>query len=334
MPSAEPLVVARARAFKAALLQRETAQMAEMARRWRLVEVALESEIERLALFAAAEKEAGRTLTREMLLTMDRYQSLLAQSRSELLRYIVWAEGEIGGEQLRLARLGLEQAAELVGLQTGAGLTGLFDRLPVAAVEEMVGMAGDGSPLRTLLSQAWPDAVEGLTNELVTGIAIGRNPRTIARLMTEKGLAQGLNRVMVIARTEQLRAYRQASQMQYRSSPVVTSYRRLSAHDDRVCIGCLVMDGQEVDLATEFEEHPQGRCAMVPVVSGGAPVTWQSGEEWLSAQSQATQESILGPQRYELWSEGRVAFRRMATLRTNETWGNAWTPTPIQDLTR
>ena len=329
----EPLVVTRAREFKAALLARETAQMADMARHWRAVEVALQAQIESLAQFAAGEVAAGRVLTQGTLLTMDRYQSLLIQTNAEIGRYGAWAEQLIVSEQAKLAALGLAQASELIALQADvAGISASFSRLPIDAVEQMAGLAGDGTPLNRLLAEAWPDAVEGLTRELVTGIALGRNPRIIAQRMVDNGLSTGLQRSMTIARTEQLRAYRQATQMQYRESRVVTAYKRLSAHDDRVCIGCLVMDGQIVSLEVDFEEHPQGRCALIPVLSGTNNVTWQSGEAWLREQSADTQGEILGPQRLELWKEGRVKWGDMATVREDAVWGNAIVPTPVRDL--
>ncbi len=329
----EPLVVTRAREFKAALLRRENAQMADMTRHWRAVEVALQAQIESLAQFVAGEVAAGRVLTQETLLTMDRYQSLLTQTNAEIGRYGAWAEKLIISEQGKLAALGLSEAAELIALQADvAGLSASFSRLPVAAVEQMAGLVGDGTPLHNLLAQAWPDAVEGLTNELLTGIALGRNPRVIAKRMTENGLSVGLQRSMVLARTEQLRAYRQASQAQYKESRVVKSYKRMSAHDGSVCLGCLVLDGQEFALEVEFEEHPAGRCALLPILTGANRVTWESGETWLKAQSQDTQRQIMGDQRYELWKDGNVKFADMATKREDATWGNSWGPTPVRDL--
>lgn len=329
----EPVVVTRAREFKAALLRREEAQMAEMVRRWRGVEVALQAQIENMAQFAATEAAAGRALTQQALLTMDRYQSLLRQTNAEIGRYGAWAERAITSEQASLAALGLTQATELVGISAEAAqIAGTFSRLPVQAVEQMVGLAGDGTPLGKLLAQAWPDAVAGLTEELVTGIALGRNPRVIAQRMIDNGLATGLQRAMTIARTEQLRAYRQASQAQYKASRVVTGYKRLAAHDDRVCLGCLVQDGQLYALEVEFEEHVQGRCTLLPVLAGANNVTWESGETWLNAQSQDTQRQILGPGRLELWKSGKVAFADMATVREDAVWGNSVVPTPVRDL--
>ena len=307
--------------------------MAEMVRRWRSVEVALQAQIENMAQFAATEAAAGRALTQQALLTMDRYQSLLRQTNAEIGRYGAWAERAITSEQASLAALGLTQATELVGISAEAAqIAGTFSRLPVQAVEQMVGLAGDGTPLGKLLAQAWPDAVAGLTDELVTGIALGRNPRVIAQRMIDNGLATGLQRAMTIARTEQLRAYRQASLMQYQASRVVKSYKRISAHDSRVCIGCLVMDGVEYALEVEFEAHPQCRCSLIPVLAGANNVTWQSGEDWLTAQSEKTQLAIMGPQRLALWKDGRVKWADMATVNENSTWGNSIVPTPVREL--
>src|SRR5690606_14899995 len=119
-----------------------------------------------------------------------------------------------------LARLGVAHAENAITVQ---GVTAGFNRLPVEAVELMAGLAGNGSPLRQLLAQSWPLAADGLTNELVTGMALGYNPRKVARLMAQ-GATGSLDRMMVIARTEQLRVYRTANVSSYRASGVVTSY--------------------------------------------------------------------------------------------------------------
>jgi SPP1 gp7 family putative phage head morphogenesis protein len=149
----------------------------------------------------------------------------------------------------------------------------------------------------------------------------------------QDGLAGGLDKALTIARTEQLRVYRAASQEQYRASGVVTGYRRLSAHDDRVCAGCLAADGEELSSDVDFEAHPNCRCTLVPICAGVEPPQWTAGGDWFEEQDEETQRNILGPGRYELWQNGGVSdFRQFATRVQNETWGGAVVPTPVGAL--
>ncbi|HOG48202.1 MAG TPA: hypothetical protein PLJ35_19390 [Anaerolineae bacterium] len=304
---AEPLVVQIMRRFKAQLLAREAQEMRAMAKAWRGVERALEAQLEALAKELAAEKAAGLEGSQWRLFEKERYQALLRQTRHEINKYIADAERAIADEQAELAALGVQHADAALA---ASGVHASFSRLPVEAVENMVAMTREGAPLHELLSRTWPDAVEGMTTALVRGTALGWNPRKTAREMRD-GLASGLNRVLCIARTEQLRAYREASRAEYAASGVVKGYRRLAAHDSRTCVACLLLDGQFSTLDTALDDHPNGRCAMVPVVDGMPDVTWQTGREWLEGQDAETQRAIMGPGRYDAWREGKVTLSEM-----------------------
>lgn len=326
----EPLVVRLAREWKAGLLAREQAQMREMAQRWLQVERALEAQIALLAREVAEAREAGRAVTPERLPRMERYQRLLVQVQREAGEYAAWAERLTTSEQRALARLGAEHAAQATAASAEGVIGAYFDRLPVAAVEAMAGLAGDGSPLARLFVEIAPEAAQGLTQALVRGVALGQHPSVVARAMAE-GASLGLTRALTIARTEQLRAYRTASLMQYEASGLVRAYKRLAARDGRTCAGCLAADGREYPLSVAFAAHPNCRCALVPVVRGVAEPTWQSASEWLAEQPRPVQEGILGRGRWEAYRDG-TPLSRMATTRENATWGAAIVPTPVGEL--
>ncbi len=325
---AEPLVVQVMRRFKAQLLAREAREVRAMAAAWRDVERALEKQLEALAKELAAEKAAGLEGSQWRLFEKERYQALLRQTRHEINKYIADAERAIADEQAELAALGVQHADAALA---ASGVHASFSRLPVEAVENMVAMTREGAPLHELLSRTWPDAVEGMTTALVRGTALGWNPRKTAREMRD-GLASGLNRVLCIARTEQLRAYREASRAEYAASGVVKGYRRLAAHDSRTCVACLLLDGQFSTLDTALDDHPNGRCAMVPVVDGMPDVTWQTGREWLEGQDAETQRAIMGPERWQAWREGRLELGDLVGTQQNDTWGGGVQVRPLKAL--
>lgn len=325
----DPEVVRVMQQFKRDLLRDERTQMRDMASRWLAVERRLLGQLNALALEMANAARDGATVTPEMLLNQVRYRELLVQLTNELERYTDYAERTITDRQGQLARLGVAHAHNAIEVQ---GVTAGFNRLPVEAVEYMVGLAGDGSPLRDLLVRSWPQAANGLTNELVTGVALGYNPRKVARLMAH-GMTGSLDRMMTIARTEQLRTYRTASLASYRASGVVEGYVRLSARDSRVCPGCLAADGEEYPLDVPFQSHPQCRCTLVPKVQG-FPLRFQTGAQWFEEQPVKVQQAILGPTRYDLWASGQVReFGEFASIRRNSTWGDAIVPATVRELT-
>ena len=333
-PSNDPEVVQVIRKHKAALLLRERAQMRGMAKAWLEIEAALEGHISALTLEIQAMIEAGQSVSQAKILRLQRYRSLLAQTRVEISKYVEYASDLITSGQAELTQLAIQHAAEAIQVSyQAAGLVGAsFDVLPVSAVEAMVGLAGDGSTLKTYLKQVYPNAAEGMTKALIDGIARGKNPRVTAQAMRD-GLGLGLNQALNVARTEQLRVYRETSRMQYESSGVVEGYKRISARDERVCAACLMADdGTIYPLTQPFEEHPQGRCTMVPVVSGLEEVTWTSGAEWFESQTPAVQETILGQGHYEAWQEGQFTLTELVTRRYDETWGGSLVVTPLNKL--
>lgn len=327
----DPAVVTTMRRFKRDLLRGERTHLQEMARRWLRVEARLMGQMDALALQMANVARDGGTVSQGMLWSEVRYQELLAQLRLELDRYTGYAERTIAARQGQLARLGIAHSSNAITVQ---GITAGFNRLPIEAVEYMVGNSGNsgnGAPLRGLLVASWPDAAEGLTQALVDGIALGHNPRKVARDMA-RGSTRSLDRMMLISRTETMRVYRHASLENYRRSGVVTGYKRLCAHDRRVCPACLADEGTLYDLADEMPEHPQGRCVAVPVVEGVPNVTWQAGADWFVEQDAATQQSILGKGRYAAWLAGAFDLRDMVRVVNSGVWGPSLESVPLQEL--
>jgi len=334
---AEPEVVTRLREFKAGVLQSEAAQMRLMAKRWLQVEDALEAQISALVQEMAALSRAGKPVGLGKVYRLERYRKLLAQAQGEFGKYAEWADGLIASGQTQMALLGVEHAVEVLGLmQVGYA----FDRLNADAVSNMIGFTGDGQPLGELLRLRMvkdatglplPGVSERLAQTLVNATAQGWNPRKTAK-MIQSDLAGGLNKALQITRTEQIRAYRQASADQYRASGIVTGIQRLCAHNERTCIACLADEGHVYPMDQGLPDHVQGRCTGVPVIRGQAPLKYQTGEAWFDTQDAATQRDIMGPGRYQKWQKGEVQFKEFAQTTHSETWGAGLGVTPLRAL--
>lgn len=325
-----PSVVAVVQSHRAALLSQETAAMQEQARRWLQVEQAIQTQTDALALELA--RTPGQA-TMGQLSRSRRYAALMEQTRDELRKYERYMEPRIAGGQrdmITRAVMHSEQAVQAVA--TEAGITVPFNRLPVQNVEAMVGLAGDGSPLRDILADASRVGPDALAQELVNGIALGKNPIEVARLAVRRGLGQSFTRMQAIARTEQLRVYRITSLESYANSRVVVAYKRLSARDRRVCPGCLMSDGQQYAIADGFDEHVQGRCTMIPVLANVPPVQFQTGQQWFNSQPESTQLAILGRGRFDLWQRGEATLDDMVSRDWSDTWGGSLRATRVRDL--
>jgi len=336
MPNSEPIVVRVAREFKAGLLAREDVQIAEMARRWLGIEAALDGQMTALAEEIATMRATGQTVTAWKLYRMDRYKSLLAQAKIEIQRYTdAYALPMIQRSQAEYIQLGLYNAEQtMMAAAADAGIRVAFDRLPVGALEAMIGAASDGSPFRDLLAQSWPDAVDGLTQALIDGIAGGWNPRKTATAM-KNGFGVGLERARVIAQDQQLRAYRTATTESYRASGVVKSYRRLASKSGRTCLACLARDGEIIPLGTEMWDHVGGHCTQIAVLIDAPPLEWQTGAEWFKSLPAAQQREMMDAENkglYEAWRAGQFDFTRLAKVTHDDTWGRGLEVRRLKEL--
>lgn len=330
----EPLIVTVMRQHRAALLAREAMQMQQMAAQWLYVERALEAEIGLLADEAAAAKALGKTIDIRRAYQMAHYQALIPQVRAQLADYADYTVRVVTEAQQTYAQLGLFDAADAISSAYQAeGRLGLFfHRLPVGALENMVGLAGDGSPLRALLKATWPDTIDGLTGALLKGTAMGWNPRRTAAAMRQAMAGRGLGRSLVIARTEQIRVYREASRQQYQASGIVQGFMRMCAHDGRVCAACLMSEGERYPTDQLMRLHPQDRCVMIPVLVGMAAPNWLRGKDWFVQQPAEMQRTILGKGHYEAWRDGKYDLEQLVTVKHNATWGDSIGVTPLSQL--
>ncbi len=336
----EPLVVQAMRAFKAQLLKSEAQQMQQMAQRWLGVEMALSSQIDALAAEVAALQAAGKTVNKRLVYKLDRTKRLLVQATAEFNKYAAYADGTISQHQDIFGTLGKRNATEAIQLSYLPTIDVEFARLPIEAVQNMVGIAGNGMPLGELLKlrmvvdangQPLPGVWDKLIQTLVDSTAMGKNPRETALAMMD-ALTGGLNKALVIARTEQLRVYRQASADQYRISGVVTGQKRLTAHDARVCPACIADEGTIYPVGVAMPDHPQGRCTGVPVLKTLPPIKWLSGEKWFNQQPESTQRAILGPGRLDAWKSGAFAFKDLVIHTHSKEWGGGLATRPLSEL--
>jgi SPP1 gp7 family putative phage head morphogenesis protein len=264
---------------------------------------------------------------------MARYRSLRSQIASELDTYAAFMNGSVTDGQRAAATMALEHSATAINSVAVESQVAVdFNRLPVSAVENLIGTAGDGSPLRTVLDDAARGAGDRLGQHLVNGIALGRGPLDVARTAMRLGLGQSFTRMQAIARSEMLRAYRSSSLMQYETSRVVTSYTRLSARDDRVCPGCLFADGRTYPIGYGFDSHVNCRCTLIPRLNNVPDIRFQTGTEWFAEQPESTQRNILGKGRYDAWKSGKAELSDMVTRHWDDTWGGSLVPTLVRDL--
>lgn len=297
-------VLKKARDAKRRLLAREEDATRYFVGQWESTRDTLTDAFATFAEDVRRRREMGMVVADWRLKKLETYQSLVKQAEREVNRFYGIASGKISGMVEEYVQLGAIDAGELLAFISGdQSLGATFSLLPRGALTEIMASTISGSPLDQLLHEIpFSEVWSGVPKALRNGIALGKNPRVVAREMANT-MTLPLNRAMTIARTETLHAYRRASSAQYKASGVVTGYKRLAAHDERTCPACLATDGMKFELEDEFAEHPNGRCTLVPLLFDYEP-QFESGEIWLARQSAEVQKRILGPTRFAAYEKG------------------------------
>jgi SPP1 gp7 family putative phage head morphogenesis protein len=276
----------------------------------------------------------GQPVTNTLLTKKTRFESLLKQVDTQIDGYSKLADRVITAQQRDAVKAARKTSLELIQAGQGpyageAKLPAPFLRFDPKTVETLVGRLGDGSPLRSLLTQLAPQAVEIVKQTLIESVIRGENPRTIAPLLSQR-MGIPLSRSLTISRTETIGAFREASIVGYRQNPkVVKGWIWTCAKNARTCPMCLAMDGQEFDLDVPFGSHPNCRCTPRPNVRSfkeqgiKAPdrrPTLQTGEEWLASQNPDVQRQVLG-HHYEMYREGHLRLKDLVGYKEDEQWG-------------
>ena len=70
---------------------------------------------------------------------------------------------------------------------------------------------------------------------------------------------------------------------------------------------------------------------MVPVVRGFPAPVWKSARDWFAEQSAATQQKMLGPERFKLYRNG-TPLTDFVQKGTHETWGPSLKLRPLNRM--
>jgi SPP1 gp7 family putative phage head morphogenesis protein len=227
------------------------------------------------------------------------------------------------------ASTGSKAIADAEKLLAASGLDGQpnFQKLNAGAVNAIVGATADASPLRgVLLDMLGPQLNAGplsdqLANRLVDGVARGYNPRKVARLMV-KDADVAHARALLVARTEMLRAYREASRSTYLANGV-TEYTWHSALDARTCACCWSLHGRRFTTSEPMPAHPNCRCTLIPFVPGWSPEV-EDGEAKFAGLDEEQQKAILGPAKYSAYSAGQAKLTDFVGERIHPKWGRTY----------
>lgn len=332
-----------AREFDEALARDERPTLLRLTTAYGEVWKALRQELDAHLRRMAEARAAGLAPTPAAIRTDARLRALLDQVEERIQAWARDVAGATEALQAIGADLGQRYTQGVLGLSLGehARVLGVFDRLPASAIQAMVGFASDGSPLADLFATFGADVRAAWERLLVAGIAIGRAPVEVAR-QVRRATGQALWRATRIARTEMLRAYREAAhQTGMQNEAVLAGWYWGASMSARTCPACLAMHGTFHPVTERLVDHPNGRCVQIWQIKPYDALGIEGGtdtragvpdaEAWLRSLPSEQQEAIFGKQAAQLWRDGQVRLRDFATPQHNK-WGDSYRVTTLHEL--
>ena len=283
------------------------------------------------------EAVAAGIRTPAQLWKLQRARDLIEQLRERLSTFEVYAGETIATAQLSSANAAVTDVERQLTLllrqaNVPANLRAVFNRVPVEALDFSIGSLADGTPLRQyFLERGFAEqTINAIRDTLASGLVNGWGPEQVAREF-RRSLGMELTRALTTARTEVMRAYREASRLNYLNNGI-TEWEWIATLSTRTCAACIALDGRTFPIDEPMNDHPNGRCTALPVIPG---VTDQiprirrtefgtfegTGQQWFEQLPEGTQRQMLGPHKHKALVDGQIQLDDLIAQSTSPTFG-------------
>ena len=322
------------------------AQSEALIRAWVEAWEEVEAEVE-AALYELVAAAANGRVTRTQMLRSQRLQAALGRMADALERAVGRQVEILTADLMAEIRRVADAEAAMLAAQLPAQIGTAAASLPVSV--SVIGASSDqiAAIVRRATEQitkvTYPisaEAYAAIRRQLLRGIAVGSNPRTVARRAVqavEGAFHGGLSRALTIARTEMLTAHRTAAQVvDLANADIVTEWQWEAHLGPRTCRSCLANHGKRFPIETPGpNDHPSGRCSRVPItksweelgiagVREPKPLAGRDAEAYFNRLSESNQRAILGNRGYEAWKAGKYPMSAWTEERENPGWHAAW----------
>ena len=305
-----PSIYEQAQQFRANLVKRDTAAIEYLTDQYKEVYSRILRALVGINNQIAEAQRNGETVSKAWLNQQWRYQSFLRQLDQEFQVYANTLNQTVTARQAFETLQGGRDAAAMIG--------GRFDRLPVVALENIIGNLRAESPLAKLLDSFGPVASQHVATTLRDAIALGHNPRKIAGQVRD-ALGVPLHRALTIARTESNRAYRQAS-LNSMQNAGVEQWRWIAAKSSRTCLNCLARDGEIYTAKKPFPAHPNCRCVIAPMTDS-SPVRAEAASKWFEKQPDSVKRQMMSGIAFDLYKQGKIKLADFKGDGHSRKWG-------------
>lgn len=347
-----PTAIDLSNQFRAKLATQEAEAAERMGRIYARIYRAALDEIAGISDYIATLDELPTTA---QLARLGRVQRILRQIETQAARFGVTVENEVANIRALSLQQGADDAIALMEASLpplpgtlGKELAGSFSRLPVDAIEQAAGLFDDQSPLAVKLQDTYGEYVrQQVESKLLDGIALGKNPRTIAMLLErnlQEALGSGLKSALTTIRTAQIKSYQLANHATYAANNnIVPEWRWWAKLDNRTCLSCLNQHGTLHPYTETLADHHGGRCAPIPETISYKALGINlpdprpklvSGKEWFDSQPEKTQLAMMGPGKLEAYRAGKFQFEDLSRPYQDEVYGELLREATLKELVR
>jgi len=328
-----------ARQFRARLLQQDAAAQDEILRAYEKLWVRLSAEIERVAQQIA---EAGNSPS--LIFEQQRLQHLQDQLALEIDRVSSFASNVTVRNQSAVIKAARLQAVELMrAAGSDAGARVAFASLATDELTHLVGIARDGSPVADMFKQLARvmklESSDVIKDQLLQGMALGSNPRTIARRIrqqvddrsnaqTDPRIARRLNMAM---REQVFGAYNEATRLGYeQNAQLLEGWVWTARRSPTTCIICWALDGTIFPAGAPKISHIGCQCTMRPLLPGQSP--GEAGPDAFAKLEIGVQRSILGDTAFSAYESGMLELKDFVGFRSDYRWGDSRYRRSLEDI--
>jgi SPP1 gp7 family putative phage head morphogenesis protein len=314
---------------RAGIIAREEATFRKMLAAYDDIQREIKKSIRELRDKMTAAKMTGEEISLGWFKKERRLEIFLSQVQEQVVRYGGKAKQLIEREQEAAIRIAVDHAGD--SLKLTASLTGpeatarvIGAQLNTKAIENAVGLMGDGSPLRAYFKESLPAAVSAAINrEIVKAVALGTDFNTVARRLETAGDISRW-RALTTARTEVNRVRRETTRQIYtENKDIVSGWEWCCSKSTRTCVVCLSLDGKVFKLEDPFPHHPQCRCTMLPVIDGVQRRPRVIGTDWFDRQPDHVKEEMLGDAEFDAYQNGKVDLKDFVGWKTDLGFGKS-----------
>ena len=311
--------------FKDALITRDQKASERIVKTYARAFNRMRGNIDSLVKRIEQARAAGQYVSPSWAFQLDRYLTLQRQISEEIGRISREVESITISQQAAAVSQSASDAAKLAAMAAdNAGVSVSFATLPKSAAESIAGFLADGSPLSKLTSRLPGQAASAIADALSDGITMGWGAEKTARRMRD-ALGGNMNRALNIARTETMRAYREANYRTINQNrDILQGWVWVASFSRRTCASCIAMAGTVHPMDERMESHSRCRCSQAPLLRGQS-VEFQKGEEWFATQPEEIQRAILGTNvATQSYRDGKLALTDFVGRQNSPEWGRPY----------